>query len=352
MARPLRRGLIAAALAAGGCRLLGGEGLRVPLLEGDAPARFAFDRARGNLAAGRTEEALLDLRQLRVEFPEEAAIRRALQEALLAAGRLEEARAEARADVERDATPLHMVLEARVAATAEEAESLLRRAQEVDRSDPGVRHGLARGRLARAREAGAEVSEAERRELQEDGRREIEELVRDAPGYLPARADRAALFVRTGDRAAAIRELEAILSSDPGDESSRLALGLLLLEEDRAPEAEREFLRLLEARPGNAPALSGRAAAALAQGRAPDALGAIERALAIDPGDPRALFSLGILRRDALEDPEGAAEAFRALLASSRSSRTLSLLEGMRVRFLLDRIEKEAAAASATRPAG
>ncbi|MGH7151538.1 MAG: hypothetical protein ACREIU_12610, partial [Planctomycetota bacterium] len=62
--------------------------------------------------------------------------------------------------------------------------------------------------------------------------------------------------------------------------------------------------------------------------------------------------SLGILRRDALEDPEGAAEAFRAVLASSRSSTALSLLEILRVRFLLEKIEAAAASAPATRPAG
>ncbi|HET6204811.1 MAG TPA: tetratricopeptide repeat protein [Planctomycetota bacterium] len=354
MAPPLRRGLIAAsaaaALAAGGCRLLGGEGPRVPLFGADPDRRAVFDRARASLAEGRIEEALLDLRRLRVEFPGEAAVPRAIQEALVAAGEVEEARAEARAELERERSPSALVLAARVALSSEEAESTLAEALALDRRDAGARHGLARLRLARAREAGTSLPDEKRHELEEEGRRAIEALVRDDPGYLPARADRAALFVRAGDRGAAIRELQALLDSDPGDAASRLALGLLDLEEDRAPEAGREFDRLLAARPFDAEALFGLAAAEAAQERAREALAAIERALALDPGDPRGLLSLGILRRQRLGDPEGAAEALRACLASPRAALTLSIFERLRARLLLEKIEAPTTSAPASRP--
>jgi len=303
---------------------------RGPLFGGDPQALETLARARADARQGRIDAALRDLRALRARLPGEFEVRRALQDVLVEAGRLAEARGEAEADLAREETPLTLTLVARLAPTPEDSRARLARALAIDPGFAPARHGeamllLAQGRRRRAEEA-------------------LLEIVRDDPDALAARIDLARLLYDRGDlREARVHE-EAVLRLDPGDLEARHNLAVTLFHLGDPKGADREFRRVLAVAPDDLEALFGLAAALLARGHGTRAAQVYERIAVLTPRDPRLSFSRGVLFQDYLDDPKRALEAYREYLSAPAAGGPWEWGLRLRVRLWTEDLERESGA--------
>jgi len=122
--------------------------------------------------------------------------------------------------------------------------------------------------------------------------------------------------------AAAVNEQELqgwrnILASDPNNVRANVELANRLYDAGRYGEAVPLYQRAFAADPRNVSVSTDLATALYYSGRADDALAQFDKSLAIDPRHAQTLFNLGIVKRDARNDPKGAIAAWERLLVSA-----------------------------------
>jgi tetratricopeptide (TPR) repeat protein len=107
-----------------------------------------------------------------------------------------------------------------------------------------------------------------------------------------------------------------ILATDPKNVRANTELGNRLYDAGRYAEAIPYYQQAYTSDPKNVSVSTDLATALYYAGRADDALKQFDKSLSIDPKHGQTLFNLGIVRRDARNDPKGAIEAWERLLTS------------------------------------
>ena len=107
-----------------------------------------------------------------------------------------------------------------------------------------------------------------------------------------------------------------ILAADPNNVRANMELANRLYDAGHYAEAIPYYQHALGGDPRNVGVSTDLATALYYAGRADDALAQFQRSLAIDPGHGQTLFNLGIVKRDAKHDAQGAIEAWERLLAT------------------------------------
>lgn len=291
-------------------------------------------RARARLESGDPDGAgeLLDAAAAAPGAP--FALRRLHQEAWLnAAPEAASAHIEAaRRRAEERPTCHDLLLWARVAPSAEVRRAALEQALALDPREPWAHYAWAHARALEGDWGGA--ADAVQRALEID------------PGHRAARRLEAAILARGARSEEAVNALEVWLDATVGDPrvgaseraSARLDLAHLVLERGNAARAL-ELLRAVH------PAEGGEltrwcliAAAEQAAGRPPEALDAAQNAARSSPAELTPKVQIALLRQHDLRDPQGAAEAWRAVLDATRGATDLAaLIQGLRARIVLER---------------
>jgi tetratricopeptide (TPR) repeat protein len=115
-------------------------------------------------------------------------------------------------------------------------------------------------------------------------------------------------------------ELQAyrnVLASDPKNVRANVELGNRLYDARRYAEAIPYYQQAFTLDPKNVSVSTDLATALYYAGRADEALAQFEKSLALDPRHAQTLFNLGIVRRDAKNDPKGAIAAWERLLTDA-----------------------------------
>ena len=107
-----------------------------------------------------------------------------------------------------------------------------------------------------------------------------------------------------------------ILASDPKNLRANVELANRLYDAGRYAEAIPYYQQAFTVDPKNVNVSTDLATALYYAGRADEALAQFDRSLAIDPKHGQTLFNLGIVKRDARNDPSGAIAAWERLLVS------------------------------------
>lgn len=107
-----------------------------------------------------------------------------------------------------------------------------------------------------------------------------------------------------------------ILASDPKNARANVELANRLYDAGRYSEAIPYYQQAFRVDPKNVNVSTDLATALYYAGRADDALAQFDTSLAIDPKHGETLFNLGMVRRDARNDPKGAIAAWERLLTS------------------------------------
>jgi len=107
-----------------------------------------------------------------------------------------------------------------------------------------------------------------------------------------------------------------ILQSDPKNLRANVELANRLYDAGRYAEAIPYYQQAFTLDQKNVSVSTDLATALYYAGRADDALAQFDRSLAIDPKHGQTLFNLGIVKRDARNDPKGAIAAWEQLLSS------------------------------------
>lgn len=140
--------------------------------------------------------------------------------------------------------------------------------------------------------------------------RHFRRALRYAPDSLDLRYNLATAYWKMGDIDAAVEELDQSLAIDPGDRSARLLKGHLLLRQHDWDAARKVFEEGIDIFGMEPESLTGLALAEIGAGRYALARLYLRDALEIDPEYPPALYNLGSLFRDHLEQPSRAIETF------------------------------------------
>ena len=117
-----------------------------------------------------------------------------------------------------------------------------------------------------------------------------------------------------GDTQLAFEHFETALKADPAFAPARLNRASVLLTAGDYAAAAAEYNLVLKQDPEHDGALVGHAIALRGQGKNKDAAAEYERVLARSPNQPEALYDLGVLRADFLDQPQEAIEAFEHYL--------------------------------------
>lgn len=193
---------------------------------------------------GRAKQAVALYERALRESPGDLELRNRLAVALHHAGRLEEATAELRAILGRDAG--NMDAYSTLAAIWIEqdkldmAELLLARGLARHPQDPRLLTNMGLIRLRRGDDQAAFES--------------FEKASAADPTFLAGRLNKAAVFLRAGDHAHAREELEAVLAIEPGNTQALLGLGVALRLSGDQAGARKSWQRLLDIDPQFAPA--------------------------------------------------------------------------------------------------
>jgi len=107
-----------------------------------------------------------------------------------------------------------------------------------------------------------------------------------------------------------------ILQSDPKNVRANVELGNRLYDAGRYAEAIPYYQQAFTLDPKNVSVSTDLATALYYAGRADEALAQFDKSLAIDPKHGQTLFNVGIVKRDARNDPKGAIAAWERLLSS------------------------------------
>jgi cytochrome c-type biogenesis protein CcmH/NrfG len=108
-----------------------------------------------------------------------------------------------------------------------------------------------------------------------------------------------------------------VLASDPKNVRANVELGNRLYDAGRYAEAVPYYQQAFTLDPKNVSVSTDLATALYYAGRADDALAQFEKSLALDPKHGQTLFNLGIVKRDAKNDPQGAIAVWEQLLRSA-----------------------------------
>jgi tetratricopeptide (TPR) repeat protein len=185
--------------------------------------------------AGARDGALRDAQDRAGRYPRDLALRAQLAEALLAAGQLDEAEAEARRVLKQDdrqvAALVHLATASHLRGRHELARTILDGARELAPQDPVVWNRLGFVRLALGE-----------RELAAGAWRTAAEL---GPDYPEAQVNHGLALVDAGDHGAAIPRLEAAVKLAPTLAEAWLGLGNAYRGAKRLDEAEAAYRRAL-----------------------------------------------------------------------------------------------------------
>jgi len=138
-------------------------------------------------------------------------------------------------------------------------------------------------------------------------------------GSLPVTATSAASAVPSATAVVTDQELQGwrnILATDPKNVRANEELANRLYDAGRYAEAIPYYQQAFTLDPKNVSVSTDLATALFYAGRPDEALAQFDRSLAIDPKHGQTLFNVGIVKRDARNDPKGAIAAWERLLAS------------------------------------
>lgn len=107
-----------------------------------------------------------------------------------------------------------------------------------------------------------------------------------------------------------------ILATDPKNVRANVELANRLYDAGRYAESVPYYQQAFTTEPKNVNVSTDLATALYYAGRADEALAQFDKSLRIDPRHGQTLFNLGIVKRDARNDPKGAIDAWERLLAS------------------------------------
>jgi cytochrome c-type biogenesis protein CcmH/NrfG len=107
-----------------------------------------------------------------------------------------------------------------------------------------------------------------------------------------------------------------VLASDPKNVRANVELGNRLYDGGRYSEAIPYYQQAFTLDPKNVSVSTDLATALYYAGRADEALAQFDTSLALDPKHGQTLFNMGIVKRDAKNDPHGAIAAWERLLAN------------------------------------
>jgi tetratricopeptide (TPR) repeat protein len=116
------------------------------------------------------------------------------------------------------------------------------------------------------------------------------------------------------------QELQAyrnVLASDPRNLRANVELANRLYDAGRYAEAIPYYQQAFTIDPKNVGVSTDYATALYYAGRADEALAQFDKSLALDPKHGQTLFNIGIVKRDAKKDPQGAIEMWERLLTSA-----------------------------------
>jgi len=113
-----------------------------------------------------------------------------------------------------------------------------------------------------------------------------------------------------------LQSYRTILQSDPRNVRANVELGNRLYDAGRYSEAIPYYQQAFTLDPKNVSVSTDLATALYYAGRADEALAQFDKSLAIDPRHGQTLFNVGIVKRDARNDPKGAIAAWERLLSS------------------------------------
>lgn len=116
------------------------------------------------------------------------------------------------------------------------------------------------------------------------------------------------------------QELQAyrnVLASDPKNVKANVELANKLYDAGRYVEALPYYQQAVTLDPKNVGVSTDYGTALYYAGRADEALAQFDKSLAIDPRHAQTLFNIGIVKRDAKNDPQGAIAAWERLLAAA-----------------------------------
>jgi cytochrome c-type biogenesis protein CcmH/NrfG len=113
-----------------------------------------------------------------------------------------------------------------------------------------------------------------------------------------------------------LQSFKNVLASDPKNVQASIEIANRLYDAQRYAEAVPYYQKAFTLDPKNVDVSTDLATALYYAGRADDALAQFDKSLALDPKHGQTLFNLGIVKRDAKNDPQGAIAAWERLLAS------------------------------------
>jgi tetratricopeptide (TPR) repeat protein len=138
-------------------------------------------------------------------------------------------------------------------------------------------------------------------------------------GPNPAPAVSAQTAAAAPPAAANEQELQAyrnVLATDPKNVRANVELANRLYDAGRYPEAIPYYQQAFGLDSNNVGVSTDLATALYYAGRTDEALAQFDTSLALDPKHAQTLFNIGIVKRDAKNDPQGAIAAWERLLAS------------------------------------
>jgi len=127
-----------------------------------------------------------------------------------------------------------------------------------------------------------------------------------------------------------------ILATDPKNLRANVELGNRLYDAGRYADAVPYYQQAFTLDPKNVSVSTDLGTALYYAGRPDEALTQLDRSLAIDPKHGQTLFNIGIIKRDARNDPTGAIAAWEQLLGSvpdyPDASRVRSMISELKTR--------------------
>lgn len=266
------------------------------------PAGLATLREAEAMAARQEWEGAESLlRELIRAHPAYFRAHRMLQDVLIASGRMEAARAEARAAVEQDLSALNLTLLARVTDTADAADALLDRALAADPTYVWAHYGRA-----------YRILKDRRVEAYEAARHHLEEALARSSAFTEARQLLIECLHRMGETGAERDQYEVYLAFNPLDLDARYNYADLLFRRLGDVEAAMvQVKRVLEEAPDRIDALLLEAAILSRQGAYAKAESIY---LYLSGEHPDALLNLALLYMDRLDEPDKAFDYFQRYL--------------------------------------
>jgi len=114
-----------------------------------------------------------------------------------------------------------------------------------------------------------------------------------------------------------LQSFKNVLASDPKNVQANIEIANRLYDAQRYADAIPYYQQAFTLDPKNVNVSTDLATALYYAGRADDALTQFDKSLALDPAHGQTLFNLGIVKRDAKNDPHGAIVAWERLLTSA-----------------------------------